>query len=287
MGIAGFLNRPQHDTKFLKIVSWNICGCKTKLEKENVEKILLQYDIVALNEVKTSLPVYLPGYVSYMSFDKDSSHRGGTTVFLKNYLSHEVVNVDTSIPDQVWFKLRIMPKILFGACYIPPSESPYFSHREFASLQERLIDNNEGDKCLLIGDLNSRFGKGVRFLNTSNALSYPYIPDDVTTPNDNAYVLTTICKDHDLVVINNLKTSSKHFASNKTYKQGNRWVSELDICVCSQELIDRIDWFRVYQTENLPSDHAPIAIQMSKSNTDLDDVVRRASYLGGHASLMG
>ena len=287
MGIIGFLNRPQHVTQPLNIVSWNVSGCKTKLEKKNVEKFLLQYDIVALNEVKTPLPVCLPGYVSYMSYDKDHSHRGGTTVLMKIFLSPETVYVDTSIPDQVWFKLKIMPKVVFGACYIPPSDSPYFSHREFASLQERLIGDDEDNRFLIIGDLNTRFGRGVREISNSEEFSYPTIPDDVNTPNDNAYVLTTLCKDNDLLVINNLRTYNKHFVSNKTYKQGSRWVSELDVCVGSLELINFIDRFQVHQTENLPSDHAPVSIQMSKGSIDLDFVSNRASLLGGHASLIG
>ena len=287
MGIAGFLNRPQHDKRSLKIISWNIGGCKTKLGKKKVEKFLLQYDIVALNEVKTSLPVCLPRYVSYVSYERNCSRRGGTTVLLRNVLSQEVIYVDTSVPDQVWLQLRIMPKVVFGACYIPPSDSPYFSHREFAFVQERLVGNVTDNRYLIIGDLNARLGRVVREINDDEAYSYPYIPDDITTPNDNAYVLTTICKDYDLIVINNLKVLDKHFVSDKTYKQGIRWVSELDVCVGSLDLIGAIDWFRVYQAENLPSDHAPVALQISRDDICLDHVLRRASFLGGHASLMG
>lgn len=83
MEFDGFLSRPQHTFLSVKFLSWNINGCRTKLEKKNVEALLVQYDIIALNEVKTHLPVCLPGYVSYMSYDKDNSHRGGTTVLVK------------------------------------------------------------------------------------------------------------------------------------------------------------------------------------------------------------
>ena len=287
MEIDGFLSRPQHTFLSVKFLSWNINGCRTKLEKKNVENLLLQYDIIALNEVKTHLPVCLPGYTSYMSYDKDNSHRGGTTVLVKNYLSREVISMDTSITDQVWFQLRNIPKIVFGACYIPPSDSPFFSHMEFASIQEKLISETTSNRYIIFGDMNARLGRCVRDIVNNNNFTYPNLPDDVITPNDNAYLLSTICKDHDLVVINNLKTGNKHFVSDRTYRQGTNWVSELDVFVGSQDMIGSLDWLKVYQTVDLPSDHAPIGIQISVNRISLDDLARRASNLGGHASLMG
>ncbi len=88
--------------KCLKIMSWNINGVKTKLEKKCVQDLLLQYDVVSLNEVKTALRVSLPGYVAYRSDSSGSAQRGGTIVFIKNYLSSSVFEVDTSIQDQVY-----------------------------------------------------------------------------------------------------------------------------------------------------------------------------------------
>ena len=87
--------------KHIKIVSWNINGVKTKLEKKCVLDLLLQYDIIGLNEVKTTLRVSLPGYVSYRSVCNVSGHRGGTVVLVKNYLSSSVMKVDTTTQDQV------------------------------------------------------------------------------------------------------------------------------------------------------------------------------------------
>lgn len=51
--------------KDIKMVSWNISRVCTKLEKPNVRSMLSEFDIIALSEVKTALPVCLPGYVSY------------------------------------------------------------------------------------------------------------------------------------------------------------------------------------------------------------------------------
>ena len=84
------------------------------------------YDIICLNEIKTNLPVLYPGYVSYISIDRVNSHRGGTCVLIKQYLNKYVFDMDVSFVDQVWFKLSCIPGVLFGACYIPPSDSDYF-----------------------------------------------------------------------------------------------------------------------------------------------------------------
>lgn len=56
---------------------------------------------------------------------------------------------------------------------------------------------------------------------TGETLSYPVIPDDVRLPNENAFILSNMCKEANTIVLNNLKTNNKHFISDKTYKQGN------------------------------------------------------------------
>ncbi len=60
----------------LKIISWNASGIQTKVEKDNVMQVLIQYDIVCLIEVKTGLPVMIPGYVSCRSAMVGTPERG-------------------------------------------------------------------------------------------------------------------------------------------------------------------------------------------------------------------
>ncbi len=118
MEATSFLKRPQEN---ITIISWNINSIKTKIEKDHVESILNNYDIICLNEIKTNLPVFFPGYVSYVSCGKESYNRGGTCVLVKNSLSRYVFDVDKDTTDQVWFKLKCVPE----ACYIPPSDSDF------------------------------------------------------------------------------------------------------------------------------------------------------------------
>ena len=62
-------------------------------------------------------------------------------------------------------------------------------------------------------DLNARFSASVRDVlrddpQVNDAFTYPLILEEVASPNDNAYVLSTICKDNDFLVINNLKSDT-------------------------------------------------------------------------------
>ena len=110
MGCAFSLARHQRPSK-IKILSWNANGAKTKLEKANLQEILLHYDIVAINEAKTNLSVCLPGNFAYRSdTNQESSRRGGTVVLVKNWLVEHVSSVDTSSADAVWMKFHVIPK---------------------------------------------------------------------------------------------------------------------------------------------------------------------------------
>ena len=118
---------------------------------------MTKYDIVCLNKVKTPLRVCLPGYVSYVSNIKISLHRGGTVVMVKNYLAQSTLRVDTGTEDQVWLQFRSLPGVVVASCYIPPSDSPYFSHSSFASIQDKVMENGDDKKYIIIGDFNARF----------------------------------------------------------------------------------------------------------------------------------
>ena len=96
-----FLGIPQFARK-IRIICWNINRVCTKLEKTDVFEILTDYDVIALSETKTCLPVRLPGYVSYRGKSLGSDERGGMVVLVKNYLSDFVCDFDGSIGDQVW-----------------------------------------------------------------------------------------------------------------------------------------------------------------------------------------
>ena len=229
------MNGPQR-TKKIKVISWNINRVCTKLEKENVYRMLSEYDIIALSEVKTNLPVRLPGFVTYRGKTVGTSDRGGIVVLIKNNLSNYVYNVDVSIGDQIWLQLSNIEEVMFGFCYIPPCDSQYYSHDAYASIQEKIRSNHMRNGYIILVDMNARFGKAVRELASLYEVpdvnfSYPNIEDDISRMNDNAEFLSTICLNNKLIVINNLKVQDKHFIGGKTYRKRHTWVSEVDTCV--------------------------------------------------------
>lgn len=277
-----FLTRPQNH---ISIISWNLNSIKTKIEKSNVSNIINQYDIVSLNEIKTPLSVSYPGYKSIISRDIGNPSRGGTCVLIRNSLSTQVTNIDLSKPDQVWLQLKCQPCILFGFLYIPPHDSPYYNESSFSYIQEKLKGESTANSCFIIGDINARFGQKVKdllpYLDLPN-MSYPVISDPVVNSNTNANLMFSICCDERLLIVNNAKIGNEHFRSNLTYKQGSVWVSEVDICAISPSLVDRLRNFNVFQDLALPSDHAPISVEL-KMSIDLSMLYDRASYLGDHA----
>ena len=81
--------------------------------------------------------------------------------------------------------------------------------------------------------------------------------------NDNGKKVLAVCKDHSLIVVNNLITDSTSFPSTLTYRTRNKWISELDICIASKELIPCVSYFNVNQDTAFPSNHAPVTVRFS------------------------
>lgn len=178
---------------------------------------------------------------------------------------------------------------IFGFCYVPPADSHYYSHKSFADMQEKLKTSENCDEYCIIGDVNARFGMFARELPSQvevpnhDIYSYPVIADDVRLPNDNAFILSSICKESKLLLVNNLKTPWNHFVGGKTYRKGKEWVSALDTCVMSCTLVRRVSAFAVVQDDSLPSDHAPITLQMKLPDVNLENLSTRANSLGAQA----
>ena len=113
-------------------------------------------------------------------------------------------------------------------------------------------------------------------------MSYPEIVDPVRVPNDNSNALISICTDEHMLVLNNLKTNYNHFKSKLTYKQGQTWISELDSCLASLNLVSCVSDILVSQNLALPSDLAPMSISIRAPSVSLDHLAARASQLGDH-----
>jgi len=72
-----------------------------------------------------------------------------------------------------------------------------------------------------------------------------------------------------------------------TFRQRDRWVSELDWCVASVNVVDRVRNLDVNQDVTLPSNHAIVSCTVNMEyQISLDDLLQRAQDLGGHACTM-
>ena len=225
--------------------------------------------------------------MSLTSRDMSNPSRGGTCVLIKNQLVPQLSGVDLSKPDQVWLQLRCFPSILFGFVYIPPQDSPYYSETSFSAIQEKLKSEKCVKECVIVGDVNARLGKKIRELPDNlnrDDLSYPDIPDSIQAPNGNANIIFSMCCEEKLAIVNNAKIRSKHFNSRLTYKQGSNWTSELDLCIMSPNLLNRVTQFNIIHDLSLPSDHAPLTFALQQ-NLCLDKLLEHATFLGDHAVL--
>ena len=102
--------------------------------------------------------------------------------------------------------------------------------------------------------------------------------------NDNGQAVLRICKDQKLLVVNNLKTRNRFFRRDLTYKEKKRWISEVDVCLVSKSLVPNIIGFNIDKSANLPSDHAPVSVNLyiPEQSMDMKQLLEKSSDLGGY-----
>lgn len=86
-----------------------------------------------------------------------------------------------------------------------------------------------------------------------------------------------------MLILNNLKTQSKHFVSDKTYRKGN----ELHTCILCPNMLINVCDFCLIRNESLPSDHAPIYLSVMLPGVDKEQFKCRTEQLGDLAELYG
>jgi hypothetical protein len=175
------------------------------------------------------------------------------------------------------------------ACYIAPSDSTFHTFAPLAEIRER-VEKYPQENYILVGDLNARFGEArtlfLRGKDLPRETHYKPSPDPVSSPNSNAkYILNAASP---LLLLNNLCTTTKYYKSALTFRQGARWISEIDGCLISPSLLKSITDFEVDQRTSLPSDHAPICLTVKlrpESPPSAAELRRRSEILGNHREL--
>jgi hypothetical protein len=128
------------------------------------------------------------------------------------------------VHDQVWFRIHLMPNVIFCAVYIPPSDSIYYSPDSFAALHSEACQNDH--KIVILGDLNARMPHLSQFDDSSLDIKYQANVD--LGSNANGRCLRNLCGSCDLRPLNHMTFKDYSFYGDLTYKQGRAWTSQLD-----------------------------------------------------------
>ena len=110
--------------------------------------------------------------------------------------------------------------------------------------------------------------------------NYTQPMDNISRPNNNARKLTHICREWDLLLLNNLVTPTCQYHGSLTYRQRNNWISELDICLTSLPTIKNLSSPAFNTDTKMPSNHAPISVTLNTGDyrsQDLTETLLQAS----------
>lgn len=259
----------------LKIISWNIGGVRSKMESQVCKTLFDGFDIIMLSEIKCTYPFALPGYQCIRSSVIEGEEgRGGVAVLFKNAISTYVYAVEKH-KDLISFKLKHAPALTVVAVYLPPRDSPYFSFTTLSLINE--ICKRDANNVLIIGDLNARMNT-EQFQLPGRGITYE--PNDDQQTNLNGNDVASLLKDNDLHPLNHLCYRGRQLEGALTFRKRDRWISQLDWAAVSTSAIGTVESFGVLQDTSLPSDHAPIILEMKGLDIPAEQLLARAEDLG-------
>ena len=257
----------------LSFFAWNVNGNVSKLENGKVFSAFNPCDIVILSELKTEYKIESPGYVSVRSrVIEGEGARGGVLVLVKNHLWPRV-KIRQVLKDQVWFQVDPF-SMVFGACYVAPADSAFFDPAGFSYMQENCVER--GQDVLILGDLNARLGD----LSPHAAQhSYSHTANPDSHVNSNGRQLRNLCKSCNMVPVNHLVCRHVACDGGPTFRRGGNWISQLDWAIVSATSVNSITEFKILREADLPSDHAPIVLQLNFTSHLPAAVLQRAQQL--------
>ena len=241
---------------------------------------------MVLSEIHRASVKHAPGFIPVVASNDSPNHRGGVAILFKYSIYKEVYNIDKSVSEQVWFQLRSMPSVQFCGAYIAPPDSQYFNESSLPQLQAKSSDNVRS--YVIVGDFNARCGNFVHQIG-ERLPELSYTPVDETI-NSNGREISQICIDNSLLVLNNLNElkTEKRFEGGLTFRRRTKWISEVDLCLLSQELFGYVKSLNISHDTDYPSDHAPVSVEFNFT-ADLihpHSLLSRAQSMCGHAVLL-
>lgn len=106
--------------------------------------------------------------------------------------------------------------------------------------------------------------------------------DDISRADVNVEFLMAFCVENKMLLVNNLNTLDNYYTGDKSVRQNGVWVSEIDTCVATCNIIRYIRDFRVLQRSDPPSDRAPPSLTFTCTGVSPKHLLERAASPGGH-----
>ena len=261
----------------MKLCSWNIAGLRDKLQKPDILNFVLQSDMVWLSETKKCFNVSVPGFRVFYNISRSGAHRGGIMLLIRDRLLEYVKCVDMNTEGQIWVTLTFLVTYKLGGVYIPPEDSPYFQQADIGALAAQTL---ESGNVFVLGDLNAR----VAVPNLTDSDNRPFVYTGVVdhVVNARGRSLLNLCSNNSMVIANHLMYSNRQLGGQLSFKRGQQWISELDLCLANHECIVQIAEVSTRQ-DIVGSDHAPLCVTIdipSASITNIDILRERAGMLG-------
>ena len=205
------------------------------MNNPEILSFVLNFHIVWLLEIKTTAKISVPGFYTYQNPSMYSGKRGGVAMLVKYSLLNFIKFVNMNAEGQIWVEFSCYPSLMFGGVYIPPSGSPYFVPTCFGNLGAVM---NEHENVLALGDFNSRVG--VPLLCNESLEPYSYSGMIDLNINGSGRQLLNMCQSNNMVIGNHLVYGEHTFGGGLTFRRGSDWLSEIDLCIISQKLLNHL-----------------------------------------------
>ena len=231
--------------------------------------------MIWISELKTDSDIHLPGYKLYRNTIKYNNH-GGIALFIKDASTKYNNTIEFCGDDGIYVSFSHIPNIIFSGWYVPPSDSLYYTNDVFASLSSKI--HGENRSIIIFGDFNAKIRNYNEILQSDSMYNYKFSDE---TRNSNGDLLKSICIQNKLVIVNGLTNKDVTYDNKPTYKKKNNWISKLDFCIVSENIIPLIDSFEViHGITPLPSDHAIITCSLNTNiHSNYTDTLTRATNL--------
>ena len=175
-------------------------------------------------------------------------------LLIKDRLLEYIKCVDMHTEGQIWVTLTFLMTYKLGGVYIPPEDSPYFQQSDIGALAAHTV---ESGNLVVLGDLNARVGVPNLTDSDDRPFVYTGVVDQVV--NARGRSVLNLCSNNSMVIANHLMCSNRQLGGQLSFKRGQNWISELDICLANHESITQIAEVTTRQ-DIVGSDHAPLCV---------------------------